>query len=154
MAAGYKGFELSVQMLYSLGGYAYDGAYAALMSNDQIGNNNWHTDILNRWQQEGDVTSVPRLTSDADQNVSSLSTRFITKSNYLILNNVRLGYTIPSNILNGLKISNASIWVSGDNLWMKSKRDGFNPSTAEAGDSDTYRYSPLSTLSAGVRVKF
>jgi TonB-linked SusC/RagA family outer membrane protein len=154
LAAGYKGFELSVQMLYSLGGYAYDGAYAALMSNDQIGNNNWHTDILNRWQQEGDVTSVPRLTSDADQNVSSLSTRFITKSNYLILNNVRLGYTIPSNILNGLKISNASIWVSGDNLWMKSKRDGFNPSTAEAGDSDTYRYSPLSTLSAGVRVKF
>jgi hypothetical protein len=154
LAAGYKGFELSIQMLYSLGGYAYDGAYAGLMSNDKIGSNNWHKDILNRWQKEGDVTNVPRLSSGTDQNVSSLSTRFITKSNYLILNNVRLGYTIPTDILDGLKISSASIWISGDNLWMKSKRAGFNPSTAEAGDSDTYRYSPLSTLSAGLRVKF
>ena len=50
LAAGYKGFDLSAQMLYSFGGYAYDYVYASLMGNGLVGSNNWHTDILNRWQ--------------------------------------------------------------------------------------------------------
>ena len=156
LAAGFKGLELTIQMLYSFGGYAYDEAYAALMNNDAIGGNNWHTDIRNRWQQDGDVTDVPRLSNfhTSDQNVISTSTRFLTKSDYLILNNVRLGYNFPSTLLSKVGMQNASVWVSGDNLWLKSERAGFNPSTHEAGSSDMYRYSPLSTLSAGVRVTF
>ncbi len=153
IAGGYKGIEMSVQMLYSLGGYAYDGAYAGLMNNGLIGGNNWSTDILKRWQKAGDVTDVPRLSNNQDANVASASSRFVTKADYLTLNNVRLGYRIPSRYLSGLHISGASLWVSGDNLWLSTTRNGFNPSTAEAGSSDTYRYSPLSTISAGLRVK-
>ena len=154
LAAGFKGLELTIQMLYGLGGYAYDEAYAVLMNNDLIGGNNWHTDIRRRWQQAGDVTDVPRLSNNRDANVSSTSTRFLTKADYLVLNNVRLGYTIPSSLLEPVGMTAASVWVSGDNLWLKSKRDGFNPSTHEAGTSSMYRYSPLSTLSAGVRLTF
>lgn len=152
--AGYKGFDLSVQMLYSFGGYAYDGAYAILMDNSAIGTNNWSTDIFNRWQKEGDITSVPRLSNDEDANVASSSTRFLTKSDYLALNNVRLAYNIPNTLLDKYSISEMSIWVSGDNIWLHSKRKGFNPSTSEDGGSSMYRYSPLSTFSVGLRVKF
>ncbi len=154
LAAGFKGLELSIQMLYGIGGYAYDAAYAVLMGNDLIGGNNWHTDIRKRWQEPGDMTDVPRLSNEEDQNVNSASTRFLTKAGYLILNNVRLGYNIPSKLSSVVGMRNASVWVSGDNLWLKSKRNGFNPSTHEAGTSDMYRYSPLSTISAGVRVSF
>lgn len=152
--AGYKGFNLSVQMLYSFGGYAYDGQYANLMDNGLIGANNWSVDILDRWQKEGDITNVPRLSDDEDANVASSSTRFLTKSDYLSLNNVRLGYNLPRDFVNKYGIGEMSIWVSGDNIWLHSKRKGFNPSTAEDGSSDMYRYSPLSTFSAGIRVKF
>lgn len=89
---GYKGFVLSAQLLYGLGGYAYDYAYAGLMANDEIGSNNWHTDILNRWQKPGDVTDVPRLSNALDVNVTSTSTRFLTKADYIALNNIRFGY--------------------------------------------------------------
>jgi TonB-linked SusC/RagA family outer membrane protein len=154
LSSGYDGFSLSVQMLYSFGGYAYDGAYARLMSNDLIGGNNWSTDIMNRWQKPGDITDVPRVSNNADANVASASTRFLTKSNYLALNNIRLGYEIPASFLSGLNIGGASVWVSADNLWIHSARKGFNPSTSEAGSSDMYRYSPLSTVSGGIRVKF
>jgi hypothetical protein len=154
LAGGFKGFELTIQMLYSFGGYSYDQAYAVLMGNGQIGGNNWHKDILNRWQVEGQATDVPRLSSNTDPNVSSASTRFLTKSNYFMLNNVRLAYNLPGTLLKGAGIGSASVWVSGDNLWIKSQRKGLNPSTAEAGNSDMYRYSPLSTISAGLRVKF
>jgi hypothetical protein len=46
-----------------------------------------------------------------------------------------------------------NIFVSGDNLLFFSQRDGFNTSTSESGGSDTYRYSPLSTFSLGLKVE-
>lgn len=152
---GWKGFDLSATLLYSFGGYGYDGAYAGLMNNGLIGGNNWHVDIRNRWQKAGDVTDVPRLSNNQDANVASASSRFITKANYLALNNVRLGYTLPTSWLQKTGfIQSATFFVSGDNLWLHSARKGFNPSTAEAGNSDMYRYSPLSTLTFGLRARF
>ncbi len=159
LRAGYKGFDLTVQMLYSFGGYAYDYSYASLMSNTRIGGNNWHQDILNRWQNEGDVTDVPKLSNNLDLGVNSSSTRFLTKANYLILNNVSLSYSIPNSLINRLGLTGASVWIKGDNLWVNTFRRGFNPATAEAGssnedDSQTrYQYSPLSSLSAGLRIR-
>lgn len=154
LTAGYKGFDFAVQMLYSFGGYAYDGAYAGLMNNGLVGGNNWHQDIMKRWQKAGDVTDVPRISNNQDANVTSSSTRFITKANFISLNNIRLGYTLPASVVSRMFISDASFYVSADNLWVHSARDGFNPSTSESGASDTYRYSPLSTITVGLRVKF
>jgi TonB-linked SusC/RagA family outer membrane protein len=153
ISAGYKRFDLGIQMLYSLGGYSYDGAYATLMNNGLIGGNNWSNDILNRWQKPGDITDVPRISNNKDANVNSLSTRFITKSDYFALNNVRLSYAIPTQFLSKLGVAGCSIWVSGDNLYLASARNGFNPSTAESGSSNMYRYSPLSTITAGLKLK-
>jgi TonB-linked SusC/RagA family outer membrane protein len=149
-----KGFDIGAQFIYSLGGYAYDWAYGVLMHNDVVGGNNWHTDIFNRWQNPGDITNVPRLSSNYDTNVRSASTRFLTRSDFLSLNNVRIGYTVPGNMVQKMKMSSLNIFVSGDNLFLLSARDGFNPSTDEAGTSDMYRYSPLSTYTLGLRVQF
>jgi TonB-linked SusC/RagA family outer membrane protein len=149
-----KGFDIGAQFIYSLGGYAYDGAYGILMHNDVVGGNNWHTDIFNRWQNPGDITNVPRLSSNYDTNVRSASTRFLTKSDFLSLNNVRIGYSVPANMVQKMKMSSLNIFISGDNLFLLSARDGFNPSTHEAGTSDMYRYSPLSTYTLGLRVQF
>lgn len=152
--AEYKGFDLTTQWTYSIGGYVYDNTYAGLMDNDQVGSNNWHADIRSRWQQPGDITNVPRLSSNADQNVGSVSTRFLTKADYLGLNNIRIGYTIPKRHMERLHIQNLNLYVSGDNLLFFSRRDGLNPSTSESGNSNTYRYSPLSTFTMGVRLDF
>ena len=156
LKAGYANFDLAAQFVYRLGGYAYDYTYAGLMDNGMVGENNWHTDIFSRWQKEGDITDVPRLSNSAsaDQNVSSLSTRFLTKANYLGLNNVRLGYTFTQTFVKNAGLSNLNIWVSGDNLFMATARKGFNPSASENGNTSTYSYSPLSTFSVGLRAKF
>ncbi len=154
--AGYKAISLSAQFLYGIGGYAYDAAYGALMHNSVIGNNNWHTDIMDRWQNPGDITDVPRLTSNrtGDTNYNSMSTRFLTKSDYLVLNNVRLAYNMPNKYFTGLGLNGLTISLTGDNLWIQTKRKGFNPTTSETGNSNTYRYSPLSTITFGVKTNF
>src|SRR5690606_13330012 len=147
----YKNFDFSSQFIYSFGGYAYDLAYSEMMGNDRIGSWNWHKNIENRWQQPGDITNVPALTnnqndtSNPNANITyntanAASSRFISKSDYLALNNVRLGYTLPSSYLQNMGISALNIWISGDNLFLFSERKGFNPTTTESGGSLRYSY--------------
>ena len=154
LSARYKGFDFGAQFVYSIGGYANDGAYASLMNNVTALNNNWHKDIHGRWQQPGDITDVPRLTEGLDVNVASGSTRWLVRNDYLGLNNVKLGYTVPQNLLNNFVVKGVNVWVAGDNLFLASARRGFNPSTSESGAASTYRYSPLTTITAGLRATF
>ncbi|CAM1361862.1 SusC/RagA family TonB-dependent receptor precursor [Tenacibaculum litoreum] len=150
-----KSFDFSTQFTYSLGGYAYDGQYAELMS-DRFGaaGNNFHRDILNRWQQPGDITNVPALTDNFITNSTSQSSRFITSTDYIALNNARVGYTVPSKFMGESGIDNINIWLSGDNLYLDSARKGFNPSVRENGSSARRIYAPATTITLGVRVKF
>ena len=117
-----KFFTLNAQFGYSIGGYGYDTNYAILMSNGKVGGASYHTDMNDRWMKPGDITDVPRLYSNENIRVNSTSTRFLTSSDYLALNNVRLGYTIPSNFLSNSGISNVNLWISGDNLFLLSAR--------------------------------
>ncbi|MBR8764176.1 TonB-dependent receptor P26 [Porphyromonas levii] len=154
IAGGYKGVELSVQFIYSLGGYGYDNVYASLMNSGKAGSQNWHKDIHNAWMPNNKNTNVPRLSNGQDTDVASLSTRFLTSNSFLNLANVRLAYNLPKSWLEDIKVNNASIWVSGDNLFLLSARRGFNPSTSLSGRSSSYTYSPLSTITGGIRVTF
>ena len=156
LSTSYKNFDLSAQFGYSIGGYAYDNYYAWLMDNDAIGSNNWSTDIRNRWQKPGDVTNVPRISDNfsEDVNFNATSTRFLTKADYLSLNNVKFGYTLPGEVAKSMNISKCNLYVSGDNLMMLSNRKGFNPSTSESGSSNIYRYNPLTSFTLGVKVEF
>jgi len=148
-------FTFSTQFTYSLGGYAYDGNYGELMS-DRFGavGNNFHTDISNRWQNPGDVTDVPRLADGADQNATSSSSRFVTSTDHLALNNVNIGYDVPSRFLTGNGLESINLWMSADNLFMNTARRGFLPTTSESGGSGRRLYAPMSTITVGVRVKF
>ena len=154
--AEYKNFDLTAQFSYSVGGYVYDSGYAQLMDNsDLIGANNWHKDILKAWKEPGDVTNVPRLTSgyNTDVNYNSFSTRFLTKADFLSLNNVKIGYTIPKQFTDKLKISNLNLYFSGDNLMMLSARNGLNPTTL-VGTSNSGIYMPMTTFSFGTKIEF
>jgi hypothetical protein len=150
--ATYGDFSFTAQFNYQVGGYAYDFSYAQLMDNDFLGVNNFHTDIRNRWKNPGDITDIPRQDGRFQLDQAGSSTRFLTKADYLALNNVRIGYNIPKSTTDFIGIETANIYVTGDNLWLGSKRKGFNPATAVIGTSDWYRYNPLSTLVFGLKL--
>ncbi|WP_430467511.1 SusC/RagA family TonB-linked outer membrane protein [Winogradskyella ouciana] len=155
ISAKYKNWNLSTQFTYQIGGYALDNQYGELMS-DRFGaaGNNYHSDIRARWQQPGDITNVPRLSDNAIVNGTSTSTRFLTKTDFLALNNILVGYTLPSKFLDKTGLDLVNIYVSGDNLWLSSAREGFNPRTSESGNTGRRLYAPLSTFTLGVKLKF
>ena len=161
---GYKGFSVSAHFLYRLGGYAYDSTYASLMGNRVIGNNNWHKDMLNSWNDNAfnpnTNSDIPRLSNGLvttgvnDTQASATSTRFLTKADYFVLNNLRLAYDFNRDVLNSVGLTGLTLFATGDNLWISTKRKGFNPSLTESGTTSTYTYSPVTTFTFGIRAKF
>lgn len=152
--SSYKGFSLSTQFGYSLGGYGYDSQYANLMTNGKVGGSSYHNDMKDRWMQPGDISAIPRLYSNENTQAVSSSTRFLQSTDYLALNNARLGYQVPSQFLAKTGFSSVNFWVSGDNLFLLSSRQGYNPTTSLTGQSGRYTYNPISNYTLGVRVKF
>ena len=156
LSAEYKNFDISAQFSYSLGGYVYDSGYSVLMNNrNLIGNDNFHTDVRQAWKQPGDMTNVPRMSAGyfTDTQHSLTSTRFLTKADFLSLNNLRIGYTLPEDTASRAGLSNVSFFVSGDNLMMLSARKGLNPTTL-ISSSNSGIYMPMTTFSLGTKVQF
>ncbi len=153
------GFDFSVQFAYQLGGRLYDHKYQGLMSSNGGTGHNWSTDINNAWSPENPNSNVPRLDTGVDDEQRN-SNRFLVSSNYLCMNNITLGYTLPKKWLSAIKLSNVRVYITGDNLALWSKRKGLDPrrsltmgvSTLGGGYSDTY--AGLKTISGGISVTF
>ena len=153
--AAYKGFDLTVNFQYQWGGKMYDSGYAALMHNGNSGEGrNWHRDILNAWTPENTNTDVPRLTTDANANYgTAVSDRFLTKSNFLSLNNITLGYSIPSKIISKWHIENIRVFCQADNVALWSCRKGLDPRRSFTTGSNS-EYSILRSINGGINVTF
>ena len=125
------GIDLSAQFSFQLGGKMYDGTYQSLMHNGNNPGFAMHKDLLDAWSPENQDSNIPRLSSASsdDPGVASQSPqdRFLTSSNYLCLNNLTLGYTLPKSILRKAQLSNLRVYVSGENLFLLTKRQGMDP---------------------------
>ena len=150
------GFDLSAQFSYQLGGQIYDSGYQSLMhgaSSSSMGRN-WSVDIRNAWTAENPNTDVPRLGNDnGNQYANSTSDRFLISSNYLSINNITVGYTLPSSLTSKAKISKARFYFTADNLALISARKGLDPRQSFT-TSTTSRYTAIKTLSGGVNLTF
>lgn len=148
------GVTLSATCAYRIGGYGVDYTYLQLMGNEKVGNYNWHVDMRNAWTENNTQTDVPRLSNGADQYTNATSTRFLTSNSYLSLSNIRLGYNFPKKLLEKAKIKKLELYVQGDNLAIATARKGYNPTVSSTGASNSYQYTPLSTVMGGIKIIF
>lgn len=145
------GFDLSIQTAFQLGGYVRDSYYSALMNAGESGQN-FHKDMFNRWTPAHRDTDIPTLMYN-DRNYAIDGDYFLTSSSYFSLRNVTLGYSLPTMILKRYGIERLRVYLTGDNIWMQSKRKGLDPRQSFSG-STGYVYSALSTYSVGLNLTF
>ncbi len=148
------GFDLSLAFAYQLGGRVYDNTYAGLMhagGSDDMGQN-WHKDILNAWTPENTNSNIPRLNYN-DKYANSLSTRFLTSSNYLSLQNITFGYNLPKNLVHKAGFAGLRLYVTADNVALFSARKGFDPRQGYT-TSGADVYSPIRSISGGINIQF
>jgi hypothetical protein len=148
----YKNFTLNALFTFQLGGKTYDALYAGLMSSGTYGGA-LHTDILKRWQNPGDITDVPRLDAGRTTDFNAQSSRWLVDASYFNIRTISLAYVLPQSLVSRLKVNNAQVFVSAENLAFFSKRKGMNNQQAFTGVTSN-AYPPARVLSAGVTLNF
>ncbi|WP_406823758.1 TonB-dependent receptor [Pedobacter sp. KACC 23697] len=143
----YKNFSLDFRFIYQVGGVSFDNDYQSLMHNGTYGRA-LHVDALNRWQNPGDITTVPRRAIGATMYDSD---KWLVDASYLYLRAANFSYNLPKTFTKKIAINNARVFVTGENLFMKSYRKGFDPSQAFNGNTG-YTYAPTRIISLGLNV--
>jgi hypothetical protein len=132
----FKDFELNALFTYQMGNWLYYGTQAGLRDqrfwNNEVG-------VLNRWQKAGDVTEFPRAVfGDNVSNGSSFPLDInVFKGDFIKLRTLTIGYNIPKNMLEKIKISNARFYVSGNNLLILTAYPGPDPEVSSNGNGTT-----------------
>lgn len=150
------GFDISVAFSYQAGGKIADTGYQDLMGSGYSSEygHAWHKDILNAWTPENRFTDVPRLDATDSYTFSSYTTdRALVSSNYLSLNNITVGYTIPANITKKFGVSALRVYFSGDNIALWSARKGLDPRQGFVS-ATTSTYTAVRCLSGGIKIEF
>lgn len=147
----WKGFDFSIDFSYQLGGQILDEDYMSAMDSSTPGSS-FHKDLLNAWTPEHH-TNIPRI-QYSDDYTASTSDRFLISASYLSLNNVQLGYTLPRSLTRRVEIDKVRVYVTADNVWVWSKRQGLDPRQSISGYATSTYYAPIRTISGGITVSF
>ena len=150
----FYGFDFSISFAYQLGGKLWDYTYQDLMhagTNSDAGHN-WHSDIANAWTPENRYTNVPRLDA-MDEYTNASSDRWLISSDYLSINNITFGYTVPKKWARELGFNSIRIYGAADNVALFSARKGMDPRKGYTSTS-TATYGALRTISGGIKLTF
>ncbi|WP_442589756.1 SusC/RagA family TonB-linked outer membrane protein [Pedobacter sp. AW31-3R] len=125
----YKGFDFTLFMSGAGGNLINSALYRSLMhTTDYI---NYHEDALNRWTPTNPNNEYPRLAAnDPNQNgIDSDRKGWLQKGDYLRLNTVSVGYTIPKLDLKWMQ--SLRVYATAQNVYTLQYYKGYNPDFAQ-----------------------
>ena len=118
----WKNLSLDVNFNYSKGNDAFNYMRSQLEGGNRFMNQT--KALTQRWQMEGQETSVPKIYFQDPMGNSRFSDRWIEDASYLRLKNVTLSYRLP---INSEFIQGFEFWVQGNNLYTWTKYLGSDP---------------------------
>ncbi|MEQ7798922.1 SusC/RagA family TonB-linked outer membrane protein [Pedobacter sp. ASV1-7] len=142
---GYRGFELSVLLNFAADYLVYNNSRTSYFSSE--GNNVLRYNQIKPmsgqviWEKPGDKATEPMIyrgrTDGSDQQLIS---RFWEDASHIRVRNVRLSYSLPAQLINKARLSRATVFLSGDNLYIFTKKSftGVDPEGGLAGDTNSY----------------
>jgi TonB-linked SusC/RagA family outer membrane protein len=144
----YKDFELNMLWTFQSGFYVYYGSYAGL-KDQRFWNNS--VDVLDHWTKPGDKKVIARIVNgDNVSNGSSFPLDVnVFKGDFMKLKTLTLSYNVPKSLLSKAKISNARIYVSGQNLAIVTKYPGPDPEVSSNGTANNTQGVDRNTVANG-----
>ncbi len=144
----YNGFDLSINFRGVGDQQVYNQARTSLEGLTE--SNNFSTQVFDRWTGEGTANSSsnPRLTRTDPNGNNRFSDRWIEDAGYLRIQNIQIGYSLPSEKLtswtNGF-VTRMRFYVGAQNLATFTKYSGFDP---EVGRTQSFQKGDF-TLASG-----
>ncbi len=122
-------------------------------------NTGFMTSQLDRWQNPGDITDIPRMTA-ANYAGNLRPSRFVEDGSYIRLKNIALGYTLPVNLTSKFGIQKLRLYVTGQNVITITDYTGLDPElTGPASNQlvqgmEFYTFPHARTFTGGITVSF
>ena len=112
--------------------------------------------LMDRWQQPGDVTDVPKMvySTSSLSGGSGTTSRFLYDGDFMRLRDLSLNYTLPKSATDAIGFNRVDIFVKGLNLFTWTKDElPFDPEVRASGN---FRITtpPLKSVSLGVNLNF
>ena len=109
------------------------------------GSQNQLSHVLNRWRSPSDPGNgvIPRANGSTTGMNNAVSSRWVEDASYLRINNITLGYQLPKNILQRVRVQQARIYLSVQNAYTWTKYLNYNP------EASNYEASTPVTNNAG-----
>jgi hypothetical protein len=151
----YKNFSFSILANFVVGQDIYN---AHRMRIDSDGAHMGHNEMKRqddwvRWMEPGDNATHPRMIAGGNKNSNQQSSRYIENGSYLRIQNVSLGYDLPS----VFGLSNVRINAAVDNLYIFTDFSSGDPdvnieqSVVSQGNA---RFSPTRKVRLGLNIDF
>ena len=150
----WKGIDLTIATAFQIGGWAYDSDYLSGMSNSfYVGH---HKDLWKTFNPATGEGEYPVWNANNSSNsYTQTSDTHLIKASYFSIRNITLGYSFPKAWMNKLGIGGIRVFVTGDNVALFSKRQGFDPRVSMSGGNSGFGgYSPMRVVSGGINLTF
>ncbi|MDR1406680.1 MAG: TonB-dependent receptor [Tannerella sp.] len=148
----YKDFDLNFSFTGSAGYTSYFNNYWSQPLNTSGGSitKRWE----NRWTPENPSTTLPRIV--INYTWSGYASSFWAADMWWVkLKNLQLGYSVPKNVVNKMKLQRLYVYVNGSELycWVAKDYEGFDPERDGSG-SGSYHYPVPRSFTAGLNITF
>ncbi|WP_299705220.1 TonB-dependent receptor [uncultured Pontibacter sp.] len=143
----YKRLELAAFFSFVQGNQLFNNNTFFFTNPASFAGYNQDARLLNAWKQPGDVTEFARW--DAPRQFSSQD---LEDASYLRLRNLTLAYSLPSALTQKAFISNARVFLQGQNLFTVTNYTGFDPE--DDNNIQMAQYPMPRTYTVGVDVTF
>jgi TonB-linked SusC/RagA family outer membrane protein len=130
----YKSFDLNIFFQGSHGGEIFNMTNVQLFNGDA---NTTYEYYENAWTSSNTDTEHPRVGNSSFREISS---RFVEDGSYVRLKNIALGYTLPSDIAEKIKMEKIRVSFSAQNLLTFTNYSGLDPEVnyyGADGDNNT-----------------
>ncbi len=147
----FKGFDVSANIYAAIGqdiirNYERQQPFANQLSYN-----------LDRWTGPGTSNTVPRLTTGQTRN-TVFSDFYVEDGSFVRLRNVQVGYTLPRNLTERLKIQSMRVYVAANNLVTLTNYMGFDPDVGASNPLfagvDNGIYPQARSIMGGVNFRF
>lgn len=116
-------------------------------------------EVLDAWTPSNTDTNIPRLTIRDPAGNKRSSDFLVEDGSYLRLKAIQLGYTIPVSAIEKIGMSNARVYVSGQNLLTLTNYTGYDPEIGRqgglfGGGVDRRAYPQSKNVLLGIQLSF
>lgn len=115
---------------------------------------NYGARLLDAWSTENTSSTIPAVSANNTNEEDRFSSYFVENTSFLKLSNLEIGYTLPESFLKLAHMSNARIYLSGQNLLTIKKTWGDNAFTGADPETPNLAYPIARSFTFGLNVAF